>query len=734
MSLYLPNLEAWLFTAKSFAAAMLAFAIALAVGLDRPYWAMATVYIVVHPLSGAVRSKAVYRLAGTLAGAAATIALVPNLANAPEVLTVALAAWIGICLYLAVLDRTPRGYAFMLAGYTAAIIGFPVVTAPDAVWDVAISRVEEICLGVACATLVSSIVLPRPVAPALRARLIAWRLSARALALEALAPHDTVSDAAGGATLPARLRLAADAVEIRNLTTHIAYDTSDLHRATPLLFALERRLLLMLPVFAAVRDRVADLHAIGGLTPPVRALMQRLHDWIEADVDTVTPAEAASLRADIARLEDDAAGDRDWAGMLRGTLLSRFAEVVDLRQDFLDLRRAIFAPGGPARMPKLAVDLPGPPRIHRDHGVAALRGLVVALVMLVICTFWIASGWPDGSQAALLAAIACCFTAGQDDPVPSLKGLLIAVLLASVFAAIGQFAVLPDATNFEMLTLAMAGFFIPAGLLAVVPATQKLGALPIFTATLLALQGSYSADFAAWGNGTAAVLLGVFIALAVSAIAVPAGALFTLRRRLRAGWADLAAAARSSSSAERLRLAELFLDRMGLIAPLLAVSPRDEQAVSVAAMRDLRVGINLVDLRALWTQMPPLLRHSVDAVLHRTERHYTACATLGRAIPPPDRLLAAIDRALDDTLETDSQVARGAMRALVGMRRTLFAAAPAYDPAVPRLESKAGAPPLDPAGQGPDPTLKQSGPGPARRGLGAEPPPFLNGQNLRPLV
>ncbi|MDT9170989.1 FUSC family protein, partial [Escherichia coli] len=78
-----------LFSANSFAAAMLALFIGFSLGLPRPYWAMTTAYIVSQPLSGAVRSKAVYRVAGTLLGAAAAVALVPNLVNSPLLLSLA---------------------------------------------------------------------------------------------------------------------------------------------------------------------------------------------------------------------------------------------------------------------------------------------------------------------------------------------------------------------------------------------------------------------------------------------------------------------------------------------------------------------------------------------------------------------------------------------------------------------------------------------------------------------
>jgi hypothetical protein len=47
-----------IYSVKCFAAAMLALFVAFSLGLDRPYRAMASVYIVSKPLAGMVRSKA----------------------------------------------------------------------------------------------------------------------------------------------------------------------------------------------------------------------------------------------------------------------------------------------------------------------------------------------------------------------------------------------------------------------------------------------------------------------------------------------------------------------------------------------------------------------------------------------------------------------------------------------------------------------------------------------------
>ena len=142
-----PSARDWVFSFKAFAAAMLALWIAMYMGLPRPYWAMASVYVVAHPLTGATRSKALYRVLGTLLGAAAGVAMVPSLVNSPPLLMGAVALWTGCLLYIALLHRTPRSYVFMLAAYTLPLVALPAVDNPAAIFDIAIARAEEISLG-----------------------------------------------------------------------------------------------------------------------------------------------------------------------------------------------------------------------------------------------------------------------------------------------------------------------------------------------------------------------------------------------------------------------------------------------------------------------------------------------------------------------------------------------------------------------------------------------------------
>ena len=200
---------------------MLAFSIALLLDMPRPYWAMASVYIASNQLTGATYSKAVYRILGTLIGAAGTIVLVPNLVNAPELLSLGIALWVGICLYLSLIDGTPRSYVFMLAGYTVALLGFPIVSMPQSTFDIVVARVQEITLGIICASVVAMVVLPRSVASAVTAQADAWLAGARRLGMNVLTGHGSDQERDNE-----RIRLAAAASEIDQLGRHLGYEAA----------------------------------------------------------------------------------------------------------------------------------------------------------------------------------------------------------------------------------------------------------------------------------------------------------------------------------------------------------------------------------------------------------------------------------------------------------------------------------------------------------------------------
>ncbi|MEO7576780.1 MAG: FUSC family protein [Massilia sp.] len=293
-----PTLAEMLFSAKCFLAAMLALYIALASGLPRPFWAVMTAYVVASPYSGAVRSKALYRLCGTLIGSAVTILMVPRLANAPELLSLALACWVGLCRYVSLLDRTPRSYVFMLAGYTAGLIGYPAVADPATIFDTGLARVEEISIGILSATAVHSLVLPHGVGPVLLDRLDRALADAQRWMAEALAPAGEPVRAS-----PTRLALAAEISDLRMMSTHLPFDTSHLRWTADMVHGLHDRLTVMVPLLLAVEDRLRALRALdpGGVNARWSGLLDAIAGWVRAGRDA-DPARGAQLRAHLAQL------------------------------------------------------------------------------------------------------------------------------------------------------------------------------------------------------------------------------------------------------------------------------------------------------------------------------------------------------------------------------------------------------------------------------------------------
>src|SRR5712672_1876601 len=155
------------FAVKTFAASLLALYIAFWAGLDDPRWAFLTVYVVSQPDSGLVLAKSFYRILGTIAGVLVTIALVFGLAQYGELFVAAIVVWLCLCNFAARAVRNFASYGFQLAGYTVAIIGIPAALNPSGAYALVVARFTEILLGIACAALVSRLVLVRELSPKL---------------------------------------------------------------------------------------------------------------------------------------------------------------------------------------------------------------------------------------------------------------------------------------------------------------------------------------------------------------------------------------------------------------------------------------------------------------------------------------------------------------------------------------------------------------------------------------
>jgi hypothetical protein len=139
------------------------------------------------------------------------------------------------------------------------------------------------------------------------------------------------------------------------------------------------------------------------------------------------------------------------------------------------------------------------------------------------------------------------------------------------------------------------------------------------------------------------------------------------------------------------RLLLRMIDRIGMMTPRLALIPSADVA-KVDLLRDLRNGMNTIDLQQYRAKLAEPCRDAVDAVLDGVGAHYRALSKHGpdgqSRKNTDEQLLASIDKAIAAIIENGSPaVARRPRLALVALRFNLFPKAPPFAlPPRPQLE------------------------------------------------
>lgn len=656
--------QAWLFSLKAYLASITALYIGLACNLSRPYWAMATVYVVAQPLLGPTHAKGIYRIVGTLVAGVATLVMVPNLVETPLLLSAVMSLWLSACLFMALLNRGPRNYAFMLAGYTVAFIGFPAVTAPEGIFDTVIARSEEIVLGTLTAVAFSALLFPASVRPMLNSRIGGWMRDAAQWCRQALLQ--------GRAHGP-RNRLAADLVQFEALIEFVRHDDLRLAGADVPLLRLRERMLLLLPVLASISDRLGALHGPQRALPAgLQPLIEDVLAWLEADGHR-SAGQHAALRARIAALKPEVDADADH--LLLATLLLRLEELVDLWHDCLGLRQSIVH-GAP--LPELAYRIRTPRATHGvrhvDYGMVTFSALSAGAALMAYCALWIAIGWEGGGFGAMMAAVAAAFFAAQDDPAPSMMGFLVWAIVASIVAFVLLFGVLPAIHDFVPLAAVLALVLLPLGVMIHRPKTMGIGLpLTVNLVALLSLSNSYASNFQTFVNSSIAMFIGMGFAVVVTRVFRSVGAEWSARRLVRQGWSTLAAAAEGRGQQDRRAFAARMLDLLGLLAPRLANTPEGSAIASVDMLGEARVGLNILQLRRARLELPEASMQAVDHILDEVAAHYRRQIAQHRPLPGSAQLRGMLDASLARVGKVTPGKARDeALMGLVGLRYSLF--------------------------------------------------------------
>ena len=155
-----PSPADMVFALRTSLAAALSLLSAMWRELDSPQWAPLTVWVVAQSSRGESLSKARWRVVGTLIGCAAAVALIAAFPQAPGLFFPGLALWIGLCCGCATFFDGYRSYGLLVTSFTSAIVATGAITAPDDVFNIAMSRGSYIILGIVCEATLAAIFIP----------------------------------------------------------------------------------------------------------------------------------------------------------------------------------------------------------------------------------------------------------------------------------------------------------------------------------------------------------------------------------------------------------------------------------------------------------------------------------------------------------------------------------------------------------------------------------------------
>jgi uncharacterized membrane protein YccC len=468
-------------------AALLALALANAAGIHHPWWAAMTVWLVAQPTRGLFIERCIARLAGSAVGALVGGALLYFFFDWPNVLLCLLAVWLVLCAAVGNLFRHFRNYAWVLAGYTAAIVALFGLADPVLDPELASGRVLCTLIGILCSSSVSWLftakseptVLLEERLDALISDSLHWCMTAPAPAKPDTAPDltrvlgafkalDGLLDltAAGSREGRQRVRHANEVIDALLVVVALVHTMTQTRR-----FPL---------CYARFDDRCSEQENLEAF---IAALQSPVPD---------TPDHAQLLLA-LTRLQDRLKGQKSTASW-RERLLNH------------DWRAAGTSAGRP---------------------LSALIG--AALI-------WRLSGWDEGAIMTMTAVLFASLFSSHNDAKTAVKDVFIGSLLGAGAGMIARLWLLPHVQNDGQLLLCIAPFLLIGACLMARARTAKLAIDLNMTFLLTAQPGVHlQGDVEHVVLQTLAILLGVMAAaggLLLWHPAHPAGRRLALARRI----------------------------------------------------------------------------------------------------------------------------------------------------------------------------------------------------------
>ena len=628
-----------LFGLRLWASVCLALYVAFWLELDNAYWAGTSAAIVCQPHLGASLRKGWFRMIGTVVGAVVIVVLTAVFPQNRFGFLVGLALWGGACALVATLLRNFASYAAALAGFTAAIIASDQLGATGGpngqAFMLAVYRVSEIWIGIVSAGIVLAGTdlgdAPRRLAAQFAA--VAAEIGkgfSSSLALAGLS-SDTLQ--------PVRRELIRRVIALDPITDEALGEFSRLRYHSPL---LQRAIHGFFYALAAWRSTVVRLSRLP-------------KDVARQEANAILPSIPPELRsaaqaAQTTTWTENPSGKRAECDAAARALRALPTGSPSLR--LLAAYAANLLAGFAAGLDGLALLVADPARIRSsprrmtlhvpDWLPALINGGRAFVAISAVEVFWIVTEWPNGALAITFTAIPVLLLAPRADAAyAQAVRFTIGTALAAVCAAIILFAVLPQLETFAGLSMAMALYLVPVGMLMARASPAMFTLVTAMSANfvpLLAPANQMSYDTLQFYNSALAIIAGAGVAALSFRLLPPLSPAFRVERLLELTLRDLRRLATAN-------VGRLPADWEGRIYKRLVAMPDEAEPLQRAQLiTALSLGREIIELRRVAPQLG--LASDLDAALEPFAQGNSAAAVAR---------LERLDHRLASLTESDPQ-------------------------------------------------------------------------------
>ncbi|WP_392888595.1 FUSC family protein [Pseudomonas migulae] len=645
-----------LFALRTIAAGLLTLYLAFVFDLDQPKWSIMAVVIVSQPLGGMALARSFGQVIGTTLGAVVAVVIMAIFPQAPLPFLVTLSLWLALCTAGGTLLRYTSSQAFVLSGYTAVVVGLLAVPDQDGTFLLAVTRVTETLLAVACVCVVSLLTArPETVARDYFNKIdqIIKQLATHASAVIRTEENETDF-------MRRQMQLLGQISALEGVRRHLYYDAPRLRSADELVQLLGNQLVLLTARLTALRhQRELLLERLEGEIPQeIQRLLAEEVLFLDelAQLGRAMPVEQRRQFGLLQKRFDDLAylseqlveplpaTLRSLSWSLRweqARLLQQFETIMELSDVIQSGRKASSVYRGQKNT------------LHMDYTLAAMNAIRAFCALMVAGLIWIETGWDGARGGMIVAGILCSLMATFPRPMLAAQSYARGLGLALVVSAVLQFALVPMISSFELLALLLAPllYCVAVGLSS--PPTTGTGiGLGLTTFLLLGPQNVGLGQNSAiqWFEFAGAYVCATTLALSVYALIFPFRPVLRIRRLHKENCEQVNALLKIPATDENQfafesRMVDRLTMMLGLLPSIQDKPARDLFDVSLGCMA---LGIALNQLRQQG-QNNPLLSPDMQNRLFATVRD-TGRLVAGRAGIDKDRVLASL-HVLGDELD-----------------------------------------------------------------------------------